>query len=117
MILDILWEPFPAIDAFFKLGMGYVPTDNDRTIQRKAGGDRIFGKLREDFIHRPVEVDIHSPSFTHFSYSSGIRRVGLSSSFSIQIPSRLIFALMLRRSEQDTPHPYGTGSTVARQCE
>ncbi|MPM41058.1 hypothetical protein SDC9_87707 [bioreactor metagenome] len=38
---------------------------------------------------------------------SGIRRAGLSSIFSIQIPFLLIFALMLRSAEHETPIPTG----------
>ncbi|OAV73782.1 hypothetical protein Barb7_02845 [Bacteroidales bacterium Barb7] len=39
--------------------------------------------------------------------ASGMKRPGLVSSFSIQIPSLFIFALMLRSAEQETPMPMG----------
>ena len=57
-----------------------------------------MGRLRSIFTASP------SPAWR---YSSGMRLPGLSSSFSIQIPSLLILHLMLRSAEQLTPRPTG----------
>ncbi|CPR40712.1 Uncharacterised protein [Salmonella enterica subsp. enterica serovar Bovismorbificans] len=58
----------------------------------------LMGRLRSTRTASP------SPAWRS---ASGIYLPGLRSSFSIQIPSRLIFALMFRSAEQDTPIPTG----------
>ena len=61
---------------------------------------------RISFIGRFRSTRTASPSPALRS-SSGMYLPGLFSSFSIQMPSRLIFALMLRSAEQETPIPTG----------
>ena len=66
----------------------------------------LLSSASTSFIGRFRSIFTASPSPCSRS-SAGIKRPGFSSSFSIQMPSLLIFALMLRSAEHDTPIPTG----------
>ncbi len=116
MILDILRQIFASvIDTFFQFCMGNITTNHNRSAQRKTGGYRIFSQFFQNIGHWLVQVDLYGIAFTSITQLSGIRRPGLESIFSIQIPSLLIFTFDITVSRAGNSHSYRTGSTVARQ--
>ncbi len=68
---------------------------------------RVLRKLGEDLFHRAVKVNFHRFAFTGLAQFLWNVLAWVVFQFLIQIPSRLIFALMLRSAEQETPMPTG----------
>ncbi len=58
-------------------------------------------------LHRTVRDRLYRVAFARAGAALAEYTGGLCSSFSIRMPSRLIFALMLRSAEQETPIPTG----------
>jgi hypothetical protein len=83
-------------------------------LRRQAG--TVLRQQRQDLAHRLVKIHLHRFAFPGLAQMLRDIFPGLLSSFSIQMPSRLILALMLRSAAGDA-HPYRAGSAVTRQTD
>ena len=59
MLLKILRQRLTNIQTFFQLRMRDIPSHHDRTTQQQSGRYRILIEVRQNFQHRPIQIDAH----------------------------------------------------------
>ena len=59
MVLDVVGQALPLLQPFAQLGVRQIARHDHRAVKRQPRLDRILGKLRQDLLHRLVEIDLH----------------------------------------------------------
>ncbi len=59
MVLEIIRQSLPLLQPLAQLGMRQIARHDHRTGERQPRLDRIFRELRQDFLHRLGEIDLH----------------------------------------------------------
>ena len=69
MIFQVLRQTLSGIQPFFESSMGNIPRHDDRTRERQSGGHWVLAQFRQNFRHRPIQIDFdHRPVQVMFSH-------------------------------------------------
>ncbi|MNT38011.1 hypothetical protein D3C72_1741810 [compost metagenome] len=115
MIFYVLRQFFAVIEKLFELRMGHVARHDNGAVQRQSGGNRMCRKLRQNLLHRTVQIDADNVAFTLLTqrFRNVLRRIVLQ--FFYPDPVTVDFGFDVAVSRAGDAHADRAGGPVARK--